>query len=153
MKKIEDRLSEAKEDYLETILMLSQNGDSVHLVDIAKSHKVSKATVSNALVKLGESGFVVYEKYRPVSLTEKGRILAKNTLKKHKMLIDFLTENLGVPMDEAREAACKMEHAIGAKIANKLAEFMAKLDKCGCCTAKKSGIRPRSRTGSSKKKP
>ncbi len=127
MKSAKDKLSEAKEDYLETILMLSKDGQPARLVDIAKAHGVSKATVSNALAELGRKGYIAYEKYRPVYLTKKGGEVASRTLGKHELLIRFLTENLGVSHAEAEEAACKMEHAIGADIAFKLAKFMESL--------------------------
>ena len=119
-----NKLSESKEDYLETILRLSSQGEAARLVDIAKAHGVSKATVSNALSKLGEKGLIIYEKYRPVVLTKSGKDIAEKTYEKHKLLIKFLTQTLGVSQGEASKAACKMEHAIGANIALKLAELI-----------------------------
>lgn len=124
MKKSEINLSEVREDYLETILRLAKNGAPVRLVDIAKEHGVSKATVSDALAWLGAEGYIEYEKYRPVTLTPRGREVAKRTFEKHKLLLRFLGETLGIPPKEAEIAACRMEHAIGSKIAVKLAELM-----------------------------
>ena len=86
MKRTADNLSEVKEDYLETILLLSKGGAPVRLIDISKAHGVSKSTVSDALSSLGEHGYVIYEKYRPVILTAKGREVAECVLNRHKLL-------------------------------------------------------------------
>lgn len=131
MKKSAKVLSPSKEDYLETILMLSSDGEPVRLVDIARAHDVSKATVSDTLSRLGDGGYVVYEKYRPVTLTQKGKRVAALTLDKHNLLIKFLTKALGVEYSKAEVAACKMEHAIGADIACRLSEFIGRLESNG----------------------
>jgi uncharacterized HTH-type transcriptional regulator MJ0568 len=120
MAKTEDRLSESMEDYLETILLLSAGEKTVRAVDIAKSKGVAKASVSVVLCKLCEMGYLNYEKYLPVSLTPKGVNLAKRTLSKHKILIEFLNKTLGISQKESEIAACKIEHAIGRKIATKI---------------------------------
>lgn len=126
--KNEDRLSESLEDYLETILTLSENSASgVHPVDIARAKKVSKASVTDTLSKLGARGYITYERYRPVTLTERGAELAKHTLAKHKILVKFLNQTLGIPIETAVESACKMEHAIGRETASKLAELIEEI--------------------------
>ena len=124
MKRTADNLSEVKEDYLETILLLYKGGAPVRLIDISKAHGVSKSTVSDALSSLGEHGYVIYEKYRPVILTAKGREVAECVLNRHKLLSFFLTRVLDIPNSEADEVACRMEHAIGGNIAFRLAMFM-----------------------------
>ena len=67
---------------------------------------------------------VIYEKYRPVILTAKGREVAECVLNRHKLLSFFLTRVLDIPNSEADEVACRMEHAIGGNIAFRLAMFM-----------------------------
>lgn len=131
MRTPEGNLSASKEDYLETILMLSSEGASVRLVDIAAAHGVSKATVSDTLSKLGAAGYVTYEKYRPVTLTKKGKAVASKTLNKHKLLMRFLTGALGVSEKCAEDVACKMEHSIDSNITLKLALFMERLEEAG----------------------
>ena len=124
MKACKNILGESKEDYLETILRLSVGGETVRPVDIARIHKVSKSSISNALSALGKAGYVEYEKYKPVRLTDAGRVQASKTFRKHRLLVKFLVEILGVSSRSADEAACKMEHAMGEKLAIKLAEFV-----------------------------
>ena len=72
-------------------------------------------------------GYVQAENPRSITLTEKGIEVAESVLKKHELLLGFLTEHLGVSASIAREAACKMEHAIGPLIAEKLAKFILNL--------------------------
>lgn len=146
-------LGRKKEDFLETILSLSKDGSVVKSVDIAKARMVSKATVSVAMRELCDLGLVSYKSYGRVSLTQKGAKVASATLGKHTLLVEFLTQHLGVPFDEADESACKIEHAIGADIARKLADYLhehrhlfgsATGGKCECgevcrCGAKKRG--------------
>ena len=72
-------------------------------------------------------GYVQAENPHSVALTQKGLEVAQSVLRKHELLLGFLTEHLGVSAAVAREAACKMEHAIGAPIADKLANFISKL--------------------------
>lgn len=131
MKNSDNILTPAKEDYLETIFRLSVNSKTVRLVDIAKIHSVSKATISNALVKLGQKGYIVYEKYKPVSLTQSGRQVASRTFDKHKLLMRFFIEALDVAPKEAEKAACEIEHSIGKSITAKLASFVKNIDALG----------------------
>ena len=123
MQRDKDKLSESLEDYLETILILSKGGHPVHSLDIARAKGVAKASVSNVLTKLADTGYVAYRKYYPVTLTPKGETLARQTLRKHKILVEFLTNSLGIPLADAESAACKIEHAIGHEIALKIAAF------------------------------
>lgn len=127
MKKINFSLTEAREDYLEAILILSSKSSRVRPIDIAKLKGVSKATVSVTISTLVKMGYVQAENPRSITLTEKGIEVAESVLKKHGLLLGFLTEHLGVSASIAREAACKMEHAIGPLIAEKLAKFILNL--------------------------
>ena len=126
MKNGNKSLTEAREDYLEAILILSSKASRVRPIDIARLKDVSKATVSVTISTLVKMGYVQAENPHSVALTQKGLEVAQSVLRKHELLLGFLTEHLGVSAVVAREAACKMEHAIGA-IADKLANFISKL--------------------------
>ena len=121
-------LTRAREDYLETILVLSGKEAGIRPIDIAKFKKVSKATVSATLSALRDSGYLYYDECRTIRFTAKGRRAAEAVLRKHNVLFRFLTLHLGVPRAAAQEAACKMEHSIDLEIAKKLSSFIEGLD-------------------------
>ncbi|MBO5255605.1 MAG: metal-dependent transcriptional regulator [Opitutales bacterium] len=132
------KLSENLEDYLETISSLSAEKGSARMTDIASAMSVKKPSVNSALNVLAQRGLVIYEKYKPVLLTQAGEALAENVRRKHKLLSDFLTNTLGVNKTEADVAACKMEHALEDSIMKKLVEFLETTDAnlCSSCSKK-----------------
>lgn len=102
---------ESQEDYLEKILQISQKKDNVHAIDIAREMNFSKPSVSIAMNKLKEQGFIEINKKDEISLTPSGRLIAEKTLEKHVILTKMLMY-LGVDEKTALEDACRMEHDI-----------------------------------------
>lgn len=105
------QIRESAEDYLESILVLSQKGGGVRSVDIAARLGVSKPSVSHAMKLLREGGYIAMDRYGTVTLLEKGAEIANRIYERHTVLTKML-EGLGVPSDIARADACKMEHDI-----------------------------------------
>ena len=105
------QIRESAEDYLESILVLSQKGGGVRSVDIAARLGVSKPSVSHAMKLLREDGYIAMDRYGTVTLLEKGAEIANRIYERHTVLTKML-EGLGVPSDIARADACKMEHDI-----------------------------------------
>lgn len=105
------QIRESAEDYLESILVLSQKGGGVRSVDIAARLGVSKPSVSHAMKLLREDGYISMDRYGTVTLLEKGAEIANRIYERHTVLTKML-EGLGVPSDIARADACKMEHDI-----------------------------------------
>lgn len=119
---------ESQEDYLEKILQISQKKDSVHAIDIAREMSFSKPSVSIAMNKLKEQGYIEINDKGEISLTPSGLVIAEKTLEKHVILTNMLV-HLGVDEEIAREDACRMEHDISDKtweVIKKHAEFMKK---------------------------
>jgi Mn-dependent DtxR family transcriptional regulator len=85
------RNSAAVEDYLERILELIDSKGYARVVDIAKSLKISQASVTNMVQRLDGDGLLKYEKYRGLVLTAPGEALARNITRRHQLLTDFLT--------------------------------------------------------------
>ncbi len=102
---------ESQEDYLEKILQISQKKDSVHAIDIAREMSFSKPSVSVAMNKLKEQGFIEINDKGEITLTPSGLAIAKKTLEKHEILTKMLMY-LGVDEATAMVDACKMEHDI-----------------------------------------
>lgn len=105
---------ESQEDYLEKILQISQKKEAVHAVDIAREMSFSKPSVSVAMNKLKEAGYININSKGEITLTESGLAIAEKTLEKHVILTRMLLY-LGVDEQTAKEDACKMEHDISDK--------------------------------------
>ena len=105
------KIQESAENYLETILMLSENGAHVRSIDIANELNFSRASVSIAMKKLRGSGHITMDGDGFISLTAEGQAVADKMYERHKLLSDWL-HYLGVPKDIAVEDACRIEHVI-----------------------------------------
>jgi Mn-dependent DtxR family transcriptional regulator len=102
---------ESSENYLETILVLGQNGSSVRSVDIANALDYTKPSVSIAMKNLRTSGHIMVDKEGHITLTDSGRKIAQSIYDRHVMISDWLIY-LGVDKETAANDACKMEHGI-----------------------------------------
>ncbi len=105
-----ERLSAKAEDYLETILRLSEMPRGARTGDIAEALEVQPSTVSSALKSLKDQGLAEYTPYGAVGLTPKGRQVAEDVSGRHVSLRRFFTDTLGLTQEEAEHAACGMEH-------------------------------------------
>ena len=83
--------SQSAEDYLERIHELIEEKGYARVVDIASSLKVRQASVTSMVQKLGEAGYLKYEKYRGLVLTPKGRDIARRIQKRHETLSRFFS--------------------------------------------------------------
>jgi len=102
---------ESAEDYLEQILMLLEQKGHARSIDIAAGLNVSKPSVSVAMKKLRENGYITMGTDNNISLTDKGYAIARKIYDRHQVLTKYLIQ-IGVPADIAREDACKIEHDI-----------------------------------------
>ena len=78
------------EDYIEVIYSLVKNKGYARSADIAEKLEVYPSTVTKMLKKLDVEGYIVYEKYRGIALTENGRKMGEYALTRHELLEDFL---------------------------------------------------------------
>lgn len=104
-------ITEAVENYLETILILSQKQPDVHAIDICSYLGYSRPTVSIVLKKMKDDGLVKVDNDNHITLTEKGKDVAEHIYDRHTILSEFFML-LGVGRDQAAEDACKIEHDI-----------------------------------------
>lgn len=139
-------LSESLEDYLEMILLLSEKEGHVHSKALAEAMKVKTPSVTGALQVLAADGLIRYTPYMPVVLTEKGRSRAEKIMTRHVAIKNFLVSVLGINEAEADETACRMEHAVGEKIAGRLAALSVLMSSCRRAEALKTDS-PESATG------
>ena len=102
-------VSEAIENYLETIYILSQKQSEVHAIDICSYLSYSRPTVSITLRQMREHGLVVVNEDNHIFLTEEGMHIAKHMYERHELLTNMLMR-LGVSRETALHDACKIEH-------------------------------------------
>ena len=102
--------NQSVEDYLESILMLSREGEIVHRIDVTKRMGVSQAAVNKAVKLLCEKEYV-YEDGKHLYLTEKGKEYAEAVYERHCIIREYLIQR-GVSPSAAEEDACNMEHVI-----------------------------------------
>ena len=104
-------MHESGEMYLETILVLGQRKNLVRAVDVATEMKLSKPSVSRALVRLKNDECIIVDENGHIAFTEKGRAIAEKIYERHQVLTEILMA-IGVDQEIAARDACKMEHDI-----------------------------------------
>ncbi len=102
-------VTEAIENYLETIHVLSLKKPEVHAIDICNHLGYSRPTVSIILRQMKEAGLVVVNEENHIYLTEEGKKVAERIYERHVILTKLLI-SLGVDPDLAQQDACKIEH-------------------------------------------
>ena len=104
-------LNESAENYLETILILSQKLPVVRSVDIANELNFKKSSVSTAMKNLRENHYITVTEAGFIYLTDTGKEVAEMIYERHNILSSWLKQ-LGVSEEIALEDACKIEHVI-----------------------------------------
>ena len=120
-------ITSSQEDYLERIYDLSLIDEHVRSIDVARSLNVSRASVNKSLGGLRDEGYIEQEPYGTITLTKKGRAIAKEVRTRHNALRAFLTEVLKVDYEIADIDACEMEHAISKHTADRLYAYLKDL--------------------------
>ena len=118
------RGNQSGEDYLESILLLSEQTGFVHRVEIAKKLQVSQAAVNKA-VKLLQQNEYVYEDGKHLYLTSTGKDYAQKIFERHCIIRKFI-QSLGVSAKTAEDDACKMEHSISEETFLAIKAFVEK---------------------------
>jgi DtxR family Mn-dependent transcriptional regulator len=111
---------ESTEEYLEAIYRLDREGPGVTTSGLAADLGVAPASVSGMLKKLASEGYLAYRARGEAKLTELGLGVAVKVMRRHRLAECFLTTVLGMPWDEVHEEACRLEHAISARVEERL---------------------------------
>ena len=125
--KKEDR-TDRMEDYLEVIYELIQEKGYATTVDISSYLNVSSPSVTKMMQKLDETGYLKYEKYRGIKLTNEGIRIAQNIRNRHGLLAEFFMI-IGIDEETANNDAEGIEHHLHPETMKKLEEFINELKK------------------------
>jgi DtxR family Mn-dependent transcriptional regulator len=110
-------VSEAIENYAKAIYALEQrSGGAVSTNALSERLGVTPASASNMVRKLSDVGLVTHVPYRGVKLTERGRRVALEVLRHHRLLELYLAQSLGVPWDRVHDEAEVLEHVLSEEL-------------------------------------
>ncbi|HYJ02620.1 MAG TPA: transcriptional regulator MntR [Nitrososphaeraceae archaeon] len=126
-KENEDR-TDRMEDYLEVIYELVEQKGYATTIDISQYLNVSSPSVTKMVKRLDETGYLKYEKYRGICLTQQGIDVAMNIHQRHSLLAEFL-KIIGVDEDIANKDAEGIEHHLHPQTLKKLEEFVKDVKK------------------------
>jgi DtxR family Mn-dependent transcriptional regulator len=135
----------AEENYLKIIYRLSEvTEEDISTNAVAELAQTKAASVTDMLRKLAEKGWVNYQKYQGVRLTEAGQKIALSIVRKHRLWEVFLVEKMGFNWDEVHEIAEQLEHIDSDELITKLDEFLdfPKTDPHGDPIPNREGILP-----------
>ncbi len=117
----ESEFSTAVEDYAKAIYALQERDGTVTTTALAARLKVTPASVSAMVRKLHEQGLATHEPYRGVKLTERGRRLALEMVRHHRLLETYLAVSLDMPWDRVHAEAEVLEHHLSDDLEARIA--------------------------------
>jgi DtxR family Mn-dependent transcriptional regulator len=117
----EGRVSAPVEDYLKAIYDLAGSSGTASTNDVATRLGVAPASVTGMIRRLSEQGLLEYERYRGVRVSEQGRLVALRTIRRHRIIEAYLTEQLGYPWDRVHDEAERLEHAASDELVERMA--------------------------------
>lgn len=123
-------LSASLEDYLEAIFHIVAQKKTARVKDISKRLAVNYSSVTGALHSLAERDLVNYAPYELVTLTPKGKTTAREVVRRHTALRDFLVKVLFVEQQLADGTACKMEHVIPRHVIDRCIRYVDFVETC-----------------------
>ncbi len=128
-------LTESQETYLKAIYQIAEQKGAARAKDIAQKLDVRASSVTSALKNLGKMELINYTPYDIITLTRKGKSVAKDMYQRHTALHSFLVDVLGVETREATHAASKMEHSVPRHIIERLVKYSEYVKSCGMATS------------------
>lgn len=115
-------IHESAEDYLEAILILQERQGLVRSIDIVREKNYTKPSVSIAMKRLRENGYIEMNAEGYITLLPQGTEIAQRIYTRHRLISQFL-EHLGVSPENAVADACKIEHDISVESFDKIVAY------------------------------
>jgi DtxR family transcriptional regulator, Mn-dependent transcriptional regulator len=116
--------NETVEMYLKTIAELSDSGAPVIMARVAERLGVTPVSASEMMKRLAEQGLLVHARYKGVTLTENGRYIANNVIRRQRLWERFLVDHLHLEWAGVYEMACRLEHATSNVLAEALSTYL-----------------------------
>ncbi len=115
------------EDHIEQIYLLIEHKGYARVSDIAEALSVLPSSVTKMVQKLDKDGYLIYEKYRGLTLTPKGQKLGKRLVQRHDLLEQFL-RLIGVDEERIYEDVEGIEHHLSWNSIDRIADLVQLLE-------------------------
>ncbi len=124
------KASDAVEEYLEAIHRFGERAGGVTTTGLADHLQVKPASVTGMLRRLRTAGLISYRRYGEIALTEEGEQRAHGLIRRHRLAERLLTDVLKLPLEQAHQEACRLEHAFSPEVEARLAEVLGSPEAC-----------------------
>jgi DtxR family Mn-dependent transcriptional regulator len=124
------KITHALEDYLKAIYQLAEESQPVIAARIAAETGVSPSTMFATLRRLAKEGYVTINRRKEIHLTQDGKKVAENIVRRHFLTERFLTDLLGLDWVKAHQEAHRLEHAISQEVEERLAKLLSNPTTC-----------------------
>jgi DtxR family transcriptional regulator, Mn-dependent transcriptional regulator len=114
----------AEENYLKALFNLSDDKGEVTVQELSRELQIKMPSVNSMIKKLAEKKMVLYESYKPLKLSEKGKKEAGLIIRKHRLTEMYLVEKMGFGWEQVHEIAEQVEHLQSPLFFNKMDELL-----------------------------
>jgi len=125
-----ESLSEATQEYLESIYWLYESGIERTQANLARALQVSQPSVSEMLRRMVDDDLVSRDEAKLINFTDRGREVAERIVARHRLVEAYLVKVMGIPWDDVHEEAHAMEHSISPRLEAKMLEMIGEVKTC-----------------------
>ena len=125
-----EELSEATQEYLESIYWLYEAGIERTQANLARALRVSQPSASEMLKRLADEGLVSRDDHKLIQFTDRGHEVAERIVARHRLVEAYLVKIMGIPWDDVHEEAHAMEHSISPRLEAKMLEMIGEVRTC-----------------------
>lgn len=130
--KLKNELTSTQENYLKAIYDIVQKNKAARVKDISKQLSIGASSVSEALKSLAGKGYINYQPYGIITLTDKGDKITKELNKRHGIICNFLENVLLVDKEIVDDNANKIEYGVSEEVLEKFVRFLTFMQTCSC---------------------
>ena len=130
--KLKTNLTASLENYLKAIYEIVVKNKAARVKDISNLLSIGASSVSEALKNLVDKGYINYQPYGIITLTDKGEETALELNKRHGIICNFLENVLLVEKEIIDENASKIEHVVSEDVLEKFVRFLTFMQTCSC---------------------
>ncbi len=127
---LNEEITAVTEEYLEGIYKLQEKDGAARTGDLVKLLQVAPGTVTNTVERLEREKLIKHVPYKGVKLTEEGRRIALDVIRKHRLLERLLTDVLHMDWDKVHSSACRLEHDLTEDVVTSLDETLGHPTTC-----------------------